>query len=260
MLDAYHACGFQKGIMLIYYITGDKEVMNEELHIALCDDEKCIHDTMESILAEYEKEKDCDIKITHFFSAKELLESKEEIQILLLDIEMPQMDGIEAAIHLQENGSVCKIIMLTGRPERFKEAFKIGAYRFVTKPVDSNELKEAIEDTRKTLAGYEKVQVKYENTLCWIFQYSITYVEACGDYVKVYTRERQFESDRTLKSWKEQLNSRLFIECHKSYIINLDYVKCVKKNAILLENDREVPIARRRKNQVVQAFVEYDTK
>lgn len=234
--------------------------MSVKLHIAICDDEKYIHDMAEGILGEYGKEKDCDIKITHFFSAKELLESKEEIQILLLDIEMPQMDGIEAATHLRESGSACKIIMLTGKPERFKEAFKIGAYRFVTKPVDSKELKEALEDTRRTLAGYEKVQVKYENTSCWIFQYSITYVEACGDYVKIYTRERQFESDRTLKSWKEQLDSRLFIECHKSYIINLDYVKSVRKNVVLLENDREIPIARRRKNQVIQAFVEHDTK
>lgn len=238
----------------------NKVVMKDKLQIALCDDEKCIHDMVEKILEEYRQEKNCDIKITHFFSAKELLESKEDIQILLLDIEMPQMDGIEAATHLLENGKVCKIIMLTGKPERFKEAFKIGAYRFVTKPVDSKELKEALEDTRRTLAGYEKVQVKYENTPCWIFQYRIHYVEACGDYVKIYTEEKQFESDRTLKSWKEQLDSKLFIECHKSYIINLDYIKRVKNNVILLENGKEIPIARRRKNQVIQAFVEYDTK
>lgn len=234
--------------------------MDEKVHIALCDDEKCIHDIVENALEEYGKEKDCKFRITHFFSAEELLESKEEFQILLLDIEMPQMDGIEAATHLREKGKTCKIIMLTGKPERFKEAFKIGAYRFVTKPVDTNELTEALDDTKRALAGYDKVQVKYGNTLCWIFQYSIDYIEACGDYVKIHAGEKNFESDRTLKCWKQQLDSNLFIECHKSYIVNLDYVKHVKKNVLLLENDREIPIARRRKNQVIQAFVEHDTK
>lgn len=242
----------------------DEEVedryMNEMLHIALCDDEECIHDIVGEMIKKYSKEKGCEIKVTHFFSAKELLESKEEIQILLLDIDMPQMDGIEAATHLLENGRICKIIMLTGKQERFKEAFKIGAYRFVTKPVDSYELMDALEDTRRNLIGYDKVQLKYGNISCWIFQYTIDYIEASGDYVKIYAGEKKFESDRTLKSWKEQLDSRLFIECHKSYIVNLNSIKYVKNNVLLLESGREIPIARRRKNEVIQAFVEYDTK
>lgn len=242
----------------------DEEVedryMNEMLHIALCDDEECIHDIVGGMLEEYSKEKRREIEIIHFFSAKELLESKEEFQILLLDIDMPQMDGIEAARHLLEDGKICKIIMLTGKPERFKEAFKIGAYRFVTKPVEQYELEEALGDTERTLLGYNKAEVKFDNILCRVFQYSIDYVEACGDYVKIYIGEKICESDRTLRSWKEELDSRLFVECHKSYIVNLKRVKQVKKNVLLLENGKEVPIARRRKKEVLQAFMEYDTK
>lgn len=234
--------------------------MEERLHIALCDDDKCIHDIVGETIEEYSKESACEISVIHFFSAKELLDSKEEIQILLLDIDMPEMDGIAAAQRLLENGRICKIIMLTGKQERFKEAFKIGAYRFVTKPVDVVELKEALDDVRKTLLGYEEVELKFNLTLCKVQQRHIEYIESCGDYVKIYVEGKVCESNRTLKKWEEELDSRLFIECHKSYIVNLRSVKEVKKDMLILENGEKIPIARRRKSEVLQKFIEYDTK
>lgn len=170
------------------------------------------------------------------------------------------MDGIETAFHLMENGKDCKIIMLTSKQERFKEAFKIGAYRFVTKPVDSDELWEALNDTRKTLLGYEEIELKYHSVLCKVQQRNIDYIEACRDYVKVYVGDKVCESDRTLKSWEEELDSHLFVECHKSYIVNLESVKEMKKSVLILERGAEIPIARRRKNDVLQAIMRYNTK
>lgn len=234
--------------------------MKKIVNIALCDDEESIHNIVGDMLEKYSKERECEIKLTHFFSAKELLVSKEEIQILLLDIDLPQMDGIEAAKHLLEDGRICKIIMLTGKQERFKEAFKIGAYRFVTKPIDWNELCEALDDTRKTLLGYEEIELKFNSILCKVQQRNIEYIEACGDYVKIYVRNKVYESHKSLKNWEEELDSRLFVECHKSYIVNLNNIKEIRKNTLVLENAREIPIARRRKSEVLQRFIEYDTK
>lgn len=76
----------------------------------------------------------------HIYSAQELLSFQKEIDFLLLDIDMPKMDGIAAARILNARGIDYKIVMLTSKSERFKEAFRIGAFRFVTKPV-SEELR-----------------------------------------------------------------------------------------------------------------------
>ena len=232
--------------------------MKEVLNLAICDDETHIHETVSEMLQEYATEKQCVWNILHFFSAKELLDAKEELHILLLDIDMPGMDGIEAAAHLIANGRECKIIMLTSKQERFKEAFKIGAYRFVTKPVDRDELQEALNDVRRTLIGYDEVQVKLEHALCRIRQRDIDRLESCGDYVKIYVAKKICESDRTLKSWKEELDHRLFVECHKSYIVNLERVNHVKTRSLILVDGTEVPIARRRRNDVLQALIAYD--
>lgn len=234
--------------------------MDELVKIGLCDDEAYVHEEIFKIIEKYQKEKECDIEMFSFFSAKELLETEKEVQILLLDIDMPQMDGIEAAFRLREQDKNCRIIMLTSKLERFKDAFKIGAYRFVTKPIDVEELAEALDDARNTLLGYAQVELKFGAVPCKVFQYQIDYLQACGDYVKIYVGEKVCESTKPLKSWKEELDSRLFIDCHKSYIVNLRSVKRVEKDTILLENGEKILIARRRRGDVLQAFIEFDIR
>lgn len=232
--------------------------MDGNIYIALCDDEKYVHERIGGMIKEYFAEKNCVYGMLHFFSAKELLESEEKFNVLLLDIDMPDMDGIEAAQRLIDQGRQYRIIMLTGKPERFKEAFKIGAYRFVTKPVDKGEFNEALDDVSRSLMGYCKTQVRFRNSLCQVFQFDIDYIEACGDYVKIYIDNRICESDRTLKSWKDELDERLFTDCHKSYIVNLGKVKQAFKNKLVLKNGKEVPVSRRRHSNVIQKFMEYD--
>lgn len=234
--------------------------MDESIKIGLCDDEEHVHETISRIIEKYQHERECKIEVIHFLSARELLEAEEEIQILLLDIDMPQMDGIEAAFQLVEHGKDCIIIMLTSKRELFKEAFKIGAYRFVTKPIDVDELEEALDDARNNLLGYAQVELKYSMISCNILQYQIDYLQACGDYVKIYVDEKVFESTRSLKSWKEELDSRLFIVCHKSYIVNLRSVSRIKKDTLLLKNGETIPIARRRRGETFKAFIEFDTR
>ena len=238
---------------------GQMDERIEQIKIGLCDDESHVHETVTKSIEDYQKDRKCRIELVHFYSAGELLESGENIPILLLDIDMPQTDGIEAAYRLREQGRECRIIMLTSKRERFKDAFKIGAYRFVTKPVDTDELWEALDDARDTLLGYAQAELRFGRTVCMVRQYQIDYLQACGDYVKVYVGEKVCESTKSLKNWKEELDGRLFIDCHKSYIINLRRIRKVGKDMIFLENGEEIPIARRRRHDVMQAFMAFDT-
>lgn len=234
--------------------------MDEPIKIGLCDDEACVHETVSDMIKKYQEERGCNIEVIQFFSAMELLAAEENIQILLLDIDMPQMDGIEAAFRLRAQDKNCRIIILTSKRERFKDAFKIRAYRFVTKPIDIGELEEALDDARDTLLGYTQVELKIGTVTCKAFQYQIDYLQACGDYVKIHVGGNVYESTRTLKSWKEELDSRLFIDCHKSYIANLKSVKKAQKDAFLLENGEKIPIARRRRAAAMQMFIEFDIR
>lgn len=115
-----------------------------EIIIGICDDEMLAVLQIEKMVIDYLERVEREVKILLFQSGRELLEHIEELHILFLDIEMPKMDGIEIGKNICKRNKECKIIMATGHLERFKEAFKIDAFRFVTKPFDSGEVEDAL--------------------------------------------------------------------------------------------------------------------
>lgn len=111
------------------------------IKIGICDDELLIHNQLKKIISD--KDFGEKIEIVSFLNGADLLEYEDTIDILLLDIVMPEMDGIDVGRLVNRQKNVSKIIMLTSMRERFKEAFEISAYRFVTKPIAQSELVQA---------------------------------------------------------------------------------------------------------------------
>ncbi len=233
---------------------------NVSLRIAVCDDEGHIHDKIAELLDVYAENKRITYHLYHIYSGRELLEFKEEIDILLLDIDMPGMDGIAAAQELNGRGIEYKIIMLTSKVERFKDAFKIGAFRFVTKPVSENELFEALDEVRERMVGIEKVQVWKVQVAYEIIQRDILYIAAEKNVTRIYTGHMDYRSEQSLKMWSEQLDERLFFQCDRSSIVNLEKIARIEKEVAILVTGEKVPVSRRRRKDLLQAFIEYDTK
>lgn len=199
---------------------------------------------------------ECDIY--NFFSAQELLASRERYNIILLDIDMPEIDGIQAAEKLNQRGMQYNIIMLTSKRERFKEAFKIGATRFVTKPIDQEELFEALDNAFESCLGFEKITVKYKGNDCVMRQRDIYMIEAQRDYVKIYSKDKIFESSQSLKVFAEQLDKRIFILVHRSYLVNMMYIYDICNDYLELVDGKRVPVSRRKSAEVRQKVFDFD--
>ena len=130
-----------------------------DLIVGICDDEYYVHSIITEALNANARNMGLRFSFLHFYSAYGLLSSKEMMDCLLLDIDMPETDGIEAARQLNRKGKLYKIIIITSKTERFKEGFEIGAFRFVTKPISDMELCKAVEDVHKCRIGMDRVQV-----------------------------------------------------------------------------------------------------
>ncbi len=196
----------------------------------------------------------------HIYSAQELLSFEEEIDFLLLDIDMPKMDGIEAARILNARGINYKIVMLTSKAERFKEAFKIGAFRFVTKPILAEEFFEAVDEVRERMTGMAKIQAYRDGVLYEVVQRDILYLMADGNAVRIFTKHEEYRSEKPLKEWAKELDERVFFMCHRSYIINLGKIAEIEKDLAILTSGEKVPIARRKRTDLQQSFMIFDTK
>ena len=230
----------------------------EKVFIALCDHNHNVHDEVLRFLKAYEEEKNVRCILTHIYATSELLSLRKPFDILLLEIDMPETDGIEAAFRLKDKGMDCKIILLTGRVDRFKEAFKIGAIRFVTKPVEKEELFEAIDAARMHVEGRGMVEVFLDGRPYRIMQREITYIMANGSETKVFTRNYSYRSENTLVGWKEQLDESLFSLCHRSYLVNLSQIAYIEKAAAVLKTGEKVPVARRKEKELLQRHMERD--
>lgn len=232
----------------------------DQITVGICDDEHYVHDLIDKIMEKYAKEKHIEVFIEHFLTAEKLLDCCKELDVLLLDIDMPEMDGIEVGHKLRKRNVDYKIIMLTGREDRFREAFEIEAYRFVTKPIDEEKLFTAIDDVRDNNQLKRKVVVFRDGVRYSIPQKDILYVEANRSYTLVFTTNAEFRSENTLAVWSDLLASNIFFQCHKSFIVNMSKIDTIQDNYILMINEDHVAVSRRLRKAFMNAYMIYDTK
>lgn len=226
--------------------------------IVICDDEKVIHEEVEKLLNEYDNKDNFQYIIYNCFSALELLALSENYNIVLLDIDMPEVDGIQAAQELYRRGEEKHIIMLTSKRERFKDAFKIGATRFVTKPIEKAEFYEALDNAFLSLIGYKMIKLNYSGNECFLQQRELQVIESHRDYLKLYSKDKIFESNKSLKSILDELDERIFISVHRSYIISLLHVRDVQRDYIRMDNGKKIPVSRRKNKEVIQKIIDFE--
>ncbi len=228
--------------------------------MGLCDDEICVHEIVEHLLEDYEKRNEVKCELLHYYSGNELLEDNTTLDFLLLDIDMPRQDGIETAMKLRKFDVSYKIIMLTGREDRYREAFKIGAFRFIPKPINNNDFFKTIDEVREHLVGMEEVTVYRDGVSYSIAQRDIAYIEADRSSTLVFTRNSEYRSENSLSKWKEMLDEHVFFQCHKSYIVNMGKIADMETNILKLVTGDKVKVSKRQRIPLLHAFMEYDTK
>lgn len=233
--------------------------INTQIKVGICDDEKSVHEEVTRLIHNYCIKNNISIELVYFETAQKLIDSDIVLDLLLLDIEMDKLDGIEAAYKLRNRGMDYKIVMLSAREDRYREAFRIGAFRFVPKPIDQDEFFKAIDDVFEHMIGLERVSVFRDNIPFNIMQKDIVYIEANRSSTLIYTHTMDYRSEESLNSWMKLLDNRIFFRCHKSYIVNMGKIENIEKDIVLLVTGDKVKISRRLKTPLINAYMEYDT-
>ncbi len=227
------------------------------MNIGICDDEEEILVSLSRIITEIMCECKQDIQIYLYHSGEKLLKGNVILDILFLDIEMPEMDGIETGKRFIEQHGECKIIMSTSKTERFKEAFKINAFRFITKPFQKEEIKEALNDVVKTMLGIKKLEVYKKRVRYEILEKDISYIMSVDSYVEIYVKEEIFRSELSLNKLEEQLEPELFCRVNRQCIVNLGRIGLYKKGQIHI-GENSIKVSLRRKTEFEKRKIIYD--
>lgn len=153
--------------------------------------------------------------------------------VIFLDIEMPKMNGLEAAKALVELKKVPLIVFATAYPEFAAEAFRINAVDYLLKPYDEEQLKQTIDRIEKRLypttsANHSetigKLAVEADGEITYILPQSILYIYRDEKVTKIITSTKGYEIRTTLKELESRLEPFSFFRIHKSTLVNLRYV------------------------------------
>lgn len=232
----------------------------QKIIVSICDDSSEMRKIVKNLLSDYEKLSGVIFEIIELDSGESLKNNwNEDCSILLLDIDLPGMDGIEAAENLIDSYDMnnCRIIMLSGVPERFQETYHIKANDFVTKPIDKRNLFFAIDRAIRDLDTGEKLEIIFDGQKMIIAEKNIQYIECKGNICFYHTKFGVGNSYITISECEEKLSGKWFFKCHRSYLVNLFYVKRLLSNDVLLKNDIKVPMSRLRRKAVFSALCDY---
>lgn len=169
------------------------------------------------------------------------------VDLLFLDINMPQLSGLDFYRTLPNPPDV---IFTTAHPEFAVEGFEVNAVDYLLKPIAFERFLTAVNKIkeRQTETKQEALWVKSDKSLHKIPFASIAYIEALGDYVKIYYDETVLLTNETLKCVLERLPETAFLQIHKSYVVNLDKITSISGNQAY-SNATALPIGRKYKEE-----------
>lgn len=169
--------------------------------------------------------------------------SEEKIDLIFLDVEMPQMSGLD----LLNSLNYCpKIIFITSKSEYAVDAFNFDVVDYLVKPVEYprflKSVNKAISQNKLGHNDNREIFVKSDLKLVRIHLDEVLYVEAMADYVVIHLEKNKHIVHSTTKAMVAKLPEDLFIRVHRSYIINVKQVKAVENNSIRMRNEAEIPL------------------
>ena len=225
--------------------------------IAICDDSDDDRSYDESLAMRWAKERGYEITITTFVSAEDFLfryDEKSDYDIILLDIEMGETDGVEMAKRVRKNDDAVQIIFITGYNDYISEGYEVAALHYLIKPVREEKLFAVLDRAAEKLYKNEKLlSFEIGDEMIRIPIYRIRYADVMGNYVTIHAKE-DVTVKMTLGELEKQLDERFF-RVGRSSIVNLTKISRVSKNEIKLEDGSRIPIPRSAYESVNRAII-----
>ena len=227
------------------------------MRIAICDDEQRFTDDFNDIMSRLYNS--LDIIVDTFSQGDELIGSfsNKAYDIVFLDIEMPEMDGLTLAKKLREQSNEVCIVFLTGHIEYAIKGYEVGALRYLTKPADEKKVGEVIDHVIKQQSDQKLIWVKTEDGEQKIRLKDIIFIEAKNQNVIINTDDNSFSVRGNISDFEERLAPEGFFRVHRGYLIALSKVLKMVGKEVITEDGTALPVSRSRETKFKEALFSY---
>lgn len=236
------------------------------LKIAICDDEEVFGQHLKQIVSEFFHKKKIQYEISLFCSGEEFVDLNMDMakyQIVFLDINMEELDGISTAKRLRE---LCKdtfVVFVTAFINYALEGYEVDAIRYILKNTSNfdRSVNECLEAILEKMHGAVRVHnLSFKEGTDSINEDNIIYIESNLHELQFYLMKSEVEVKRiddTLNHMESILDAAKFVRIHQSYLVHMKYIKSIKLQKTFLLDGTELPIAKPRYKMVRKKYAEY---
>lgn len=234
----------------LYYmkveIAGESDLM---FKIAICDDDEVYAELIRNEIINFNKN---EYKIYIYSSALQVLEAKIKFDILFLDIEMPEISGIELKRKLEKSNFKGMIVYITNYEQYMNEAFGKNVIAYISK--------DKIYRVKDILLKFERNNsmnkiIKISDTVLKIND--IYYVKADKGYSYIFTKDKSYYFSIYLTDILQRINSDLFMQVHRSFLVNFSYIDKFNEKEITLIDGRIIKLSRKFKDEFIKKYYAY---
>lgn len=226
------------------------------INIGICDDELHYRVNIKDILGDILSTYSINYKIYEFSSGEELLSNyPKDLDILIMDIQMKIINGMDTARKIREFDQNLEIIFMTSFSEFMQEGYEVKAYRYILKPISERKISRnilpCINEIMKKKNNYLTINVK--NYVDRIKIDSIVYIETDRPNILIYTNDNKYTTKMSISKIDKILREHGFFRCHNSYIVNLKLVESMNSNTLKI-GEKYIPISKYRVKELKLAL------
>lgn len=227
------------------------------IRIAVCDDEPEVAEKINDSIKSFLTDNKCSFTVEKYYSGESFVESEKKYDLIFLDIEMKELNGIETAQVIRSEDVDVKIVYITSYTDYWRRAYKVHAFDFISKPFSDEDIHNVLKDFLRIydVENEKTVQLRTADGAAVLKIKDILYF-----YIKdkekrkviVNTSHGEYVSTESLKEIYEKLDSEEFYKAHKSCIVNLRYVQSMTKNnggSIIMTDGTNIPLAIKKQNE-----------
>lgn len=217
------------------------------ISIAICEDEPYFLENINRLLNQYLEDKKIETSVKNYVNGEEFLISGQDADIVLMDIELPGLDGMKVVERLRDQGNHAQVIFVTVYREYVFQAFDVEAIHYILKPIDPVKFFAAMDKAMERIIhrSDNALMISTGKISLKILTRNIRFCEVYNHEVVIHTTTQTYNYPGTLDSLEEELDDS-FYRCHRSYIVNMNYVTARESDIAYIEGGDKVLISRRK--------------
>lgn len=227
-----------------------------DYRIAICDDRQEDREYVRQLTARWAQQRGNQVEMTEFCSAEQFLFScpQPDFDLLLLDIEMGEMDGVSLAKQVRRTNELMQIVFITGYSDYITEGYEVAALHYLMKPVKEEKLFVVLDRAVERLHKNTKVlTLETSEEMVRVPLYQVSALEVQRNYVTVHARQ-DYTVKKSLSELMEQLDERFF-RVGRSAVVNLNDIGRVTRSDIYLTDGRSIPLPRGAYDKLNRAII-----